>query len=160
MKRLIALALALLLIAALAAPVLADETVVTYTKTSAYLISIPASVDLSDGPQKIMITATEMNLAPKRLLKVSVVSGITDGKVILKDKADETVTAESVVSFTEGGEGIADRQIVAVFEGTGLEPVENGTLYFSALPDDQQAGDYAGVITFSMAVEDVSSPIP
>jgi len=155
MKKIIALALAVMLVAALAAPALAEETQVIYTKSSTYTVSIPAAVDLSDGAASASITATAMNLAPKKQLAVTVVSGISEGKVTLTDADDSTVTAESTVSLTEGGEGIADNAVVAVFRGTDTAVFENGTLFFSALPEEQQAGTYSGTITFSMAVTEI-----
>ncbi len=155
MKKTLALALVLLMVTALAVPALAtDQTVVTYTKTSTYTVSVPAGVDLSDGAVSASITASAMNIAPAKQLVVAVSSGISGGKVTLTDAADSSVTAQSTVSLTEGGAGIADDAVVAVFRGTDTAVFADGTLYFSALPENQQAGNYSGVITFSMSVVD------
>ncbi len=155
MKKILALTLVLLLAAALAVPALAtDQTVVTYSKTSSYTVVIPAGVDLSDGAASAVITASTMNIAPMKQLVVSVNSGISEGKVTLVEASDSSIFAQSTVSLTEGGAGIANDAVVAVFRGTSTDAFENGTLYFSALPEDQQAGNYSGTIVFSMAVVD------
>lgn len=130
------------------------DTLVTYDVEEGYELSIPVTVDLSEGAQSALIGATRMNLEPGHKVSVTVSSGVSDGRVTLVSTTDASATTATVVSLSEGGEGIADNATVATFVGANTQPTTGGTLYFSATPDDLQLGTYVGTITFSIAITD------
>lgn len=122
---------------------------VKYNEPSVYEISIPSEVVLSTTETQAEITATKMNIAPEQTVRVKVNSGIANGAVTLKrDKSTDTTT--STVSLESGGEALVQNATVALFQNQNTTPAAGGTLYFSALPKDLEAGDWAGQIVFSI----------
>lgn len=157
----------MMMAAALAAPVHAADVAnptgtmdVTYTEPNNYVISIPSSVILEKGNEvSAPITATIINIEPSYEVQVSINNGIDNGSVTLtREGGSETTTSK--VSLTTGGDAIADKAIIATFEGQDTTVTSGGTLYFSALPTDLAAGKWTGTITFSVSVEDITSVNP
>lgn len=150
----------MMMAAALAAPVHAADVAnptgtmdVTYTEPNNYVISIPSSVTLKKGEEvSTSITATTMNIEPSHEVQVSIKSGINNGGVTLtREGGSETTTSK--VSLTTGGDAIADKAIIATFEGQDTTVTNDGTLFFEGLSDGLKAGTWKGQIIFSISVE-------
>lgn len=150
----------MMMAAALVAPVHAADVAnstgtmeVTYTEPNNYVISIPSSVTLKKGEEvSTSITATTMNIEPGFQVKVSINNGIDNGSVTLT-REGESETTTSKVSLTTGGTAIADKAIIATFEGQNTKVTSDGTLFFEGLSDDLKAGIWKGQIIFSISVE-------
>ena len=128
------------------------ETSVTYTEPNKYTIKIPSSVELKTSDEtSASITATSMNIESGKKLQVSVSSGISEGKVTLT-RTGATDNTTSTVSLTSEGAGISNNTVVATFAGQSTDVITGGTLYFSALSDNLNAGEWNGQITFQIEV--------
>ncbi len=163
-KRIITGAVAMMMAGVMMIPVQADDitqdstnksgtTNVTYIEENKYIVTIPSSVELkTSGETTASITASKMNIEPGKKLQVSVSSGISDGKVTLtRTGTDDNTT--STVSLTSGGAEIDDNAVVATFTGQSTN-VTGGTLYFSKLSDNLNAGKWSGQIIFQIQVVD------
>ena len=153
-KKVVSSAMALLLVGAMALPVHAEEktTQVSYTEGNAYVVDIPATLELEVGKEKALsISMGSMNVEPTKKVEVKVNSGITSGAVTLtRQNAMDTTT--STVSLTSKGTGITDNQVVAAFQDQTTTPTQGGTLYFAGLDSNLNAGKWTGNIVFEVSV--------
>lgn len=118
---------------------------------STFTLSIPTTVELSETAEvteKVGLSA--ISVADTEKVQIKVASGITDGKVTLNDSAAGT-SVSSTVSL-DGTTAIGANEVVAEFEGTSTTPTIGGTLHFSAVGTDVDAGTYTGTITFEASI--------
>ncbi len=132
------------------------STNVTFRKdasTSTFTLNIPTTVVLKETEvvgASVGLHAINVTSAEKVQIKVK--SGITNGEVTLTDTSDSSKNVTSTVSLTNGGAGIADDAVVAEFEGKSIVPTVGGSLYFSPVGADADAGLYTGTITFEASI--------
>lgn len=153
-KKAVSSAMALLLVGAMALPVHAEEktTQVSYTEGNAYVVDIPATLELKrDVEKELNISMDSMNVEPTKKVEVKVKNGITGGAVTLT-RQNATDTTTSKVSLTSGGTGITDNQVVAAFQDQTTTPTQGGTLYFAGLDSNLKAGTWTGNIVFEVNV--------
>lgn len=148
MKKLLAIILAALMIAACSVTAFAaDTTTVTYEVQPTYTVSIPASVTLGDAAVTADVTASDMILESGKKIKVELTSAsnTASGSTFNAKNGDSTVT----YTIT-GDEAIAVGDTVATFTANGSK-----TLTFSAA--DKSAATVAGAhtetLTFTVSVE-------
>lgn len=154
MKKLLAIVLAALMIAACSVTAFAaDTTTVTYEVQPTYTVSIPAAVTLSDADVTADITASDVILEDGKQIKVDLTaaSNTASGSTFNAKNGDSTVT----YTIT-GDEAIAVGDTVATFTANGSK-----TLTFSAA--DKSAATVAGAhtetLTFGISVENaVNNP--
>lgn len=162
-KKWLGVVMAAVMMGSVAVPVLAAETDpnapqpmnVKYNEPNVYQITIPGEVTLGTAETTATISATKMNIAPGKMVKVTVQSGLTNGAVTLtREKSTDTTT--STVSLKPGGQAVVDSSTLAVaaFESQKTTAYVGGTLYFSALPSGLAAGDWTGQIVFSIELAD------
>lgn len=127
---------------------------VNFTKEapdSTFTLTIPGSVELSETAEvteKVGLSA--ISVADTEKVQIKVANGITDGKVTLNGSAAGT-SVSSTVSL-DGTTAIGANEVVAEFEGTSTTPTIGGTLHFSAVGTDVDAGTYTGTITFEASI--------
>lgn len=148
MKKLLAIILAALMIAACSVTAFAaDTTTVTYEVQPTYTVSIPASVTLGDAAVTADVTASDMILESGKKIKVELTSAsnTASGSTFNAKNGDSTVT----YTIT-GDKAIAVGDTVATFTANGSK-----TLTFSAA--DKSAATVAGAhtetLTFTVSVE-------
>lgn len=154
MKKLLAIVLAALMIAACSVTAFAaDTTTVTYEVQPTYTVSIPAAVTLSDADVTADITASDVILEDGKQIKVDLTaaSNTASGSTFNAKNGDSTVT----YTIT-GDEAITVGDTVATFTANGSK-----TLTFSAA--DKSAATVAGAhtetLTFGISVENaVNNP--
>ena len=148
MKKLLAIILAALMIAACSVTAFAaDTTTVTYEVQPTYTVSIPASVTLGDAAVTADVTASDVILESGKKIKVELTSAsnTASGSTFNAKNGDSTVT----YTIT-GDKAIAVGDTVATFTANGSK-----TLTFSAA--DKTAATVAGAhtetLTFTVSVE-------
>ena len=148
MKKLLAIILAALMIAACSVTAFAaDTTTVTYEVQPTYTVSIPASVTLSDADVTADVTASDVILESGKKIKVELTSAsnTASGSTFNAKNGDSTVT----YTIT-GDEAIAVGDTVATFTANGSK-----TLTFSAADKSAAtvAGSHTETLTFTVSVE-------
>ena len=148
MKKLLAIILAALMIAACSVTAFAaDTTTVTYEVQPTYTVSIPASVTLSDADVTADITASDALLEDGKQVKVE----LTAASNTASGSTFNAKNGDSIVTYTiTGDSAIAVGDTVATFTANGSK-----TLTFSAA--DKSAATVAGAhtetLTFTVSVE-------
>ena len=124
MKKLLAIIVAVVMIAACSVTAFADTTTVTYEVQPTYTVAIPASVTLSDADVTADITASDVMLENGSLITVtlSAASNTASGSTFNAKNGDSTVT----YTIT-GNSAISVGDTVATFTADGSK-----TLTFSA----------------------------
>lgn len=153
MKKLLAIVLAALMIAACSVTAFAETTNVSYNVDPSYTVSIPAAVTLGDSAVEADITASDVIMEDGKQIKVELTSAsnTASGSTFNAKNGDSTVT----YTIT-GDEAIAVGDTVATFTANGSK-----TLTFSAADKSAAtvAGTHTETLTFGIAVEDaVSTP--
>lgn len=153
MKRtkMIAGMMSVMLLGTMALPVHAEDMTVKYREPNAYTISIPSSVDLSNGATSNKIEAKNVNLEPNKEIKITITSGVnTTGVIELSRENDTNTKAVTTISKTQGGIGIALNGEVATFKTDGEQQ-----LYYSEIEASDggqvKAGNYSGTLTFTVS---------
>ena len=147
MKKLLAIVLAALMIAACSVTAFAETTNVSYNVDPSYTVAIPASVTLSDADVTADVTASDVILESGKKIKVELTSAsnTASGSTFNAKNGDSTVT----YTIT-GDKAIAVGDTVATFTANGSK-----TLTFSAA--DKSAATVAGAhtetLTFTVKVE-------
>ena len=156
-KRIIALALAVMMVLGMSTVAFADETKstdVTYEVSEVYTWSVPAS--LTVGGQGAAVEVTNAILGVDRQLTITITAGITDSDncyMTLVHEDDESVTAKGQVHY----------QTLTVTEGQVTTLTESATSIVRVdLPQDlsaiaagfNRAGTYTGTLTFTASVGD------
>ena len=149
MKKLLAIILAALMIAACSVTAFAaDTTTVTYEVQPTYTVSIPASVTLGDAAVTADVTASDVILESGKKIKVELTSAsnTASGSTFNAKNGDSTVT----YTIT-GDKAIAVGDTVATFTADGSK-----TLTFSAADKSAAttAGEHTETLTFGIEVED------
>lgn len=146
-KKIISLLAATAMLTACALPVCADDitsdggsvsTKVTYNATSNYVVSIPATVDVSDGAKTETVSLTTANIKSTEKVTISVSGLDTDKKVTLTNKDDSSKTLKSAV--TVDGAAITDFDLT--------KNARNKDITFGAVEGEKVAGEYQGTVTF------------
>ncbi len=148
MKKLLAIIIAAVMIAACSVTAFAaDTTTVTYEVQPTYTVSIPASVTLSDADVTADVTASDVILESGKKIKVELTSAsnTASGSTFNAKNGDSTVT----YTIT-GDEAIAVGDTVATFTANGSK-----TLTFSAADKSAAtvAGSHTETLTFTVSVE-------
>ena len=153
MKKLLAIIIAAVMIAACTVTAFADTTTVSYDVDPSYRVAIPASVTLADTDVTADITASDVILEGGKqvVVELTSASNTASGSTFNAKNGDSTVT----YTIT-GDEAIAVGDTVATFTANGSK-----TLTFSAA--DKSAATVAGAhtetLTFGISVEDaVTTP--
>ena len=148
MKKLLAIVLAALMIAACSVTAFAaDTTTVTYEVQPTYTVAIPAAVTLSDADITADVTASDVILESGKKIKVELTSAsnTASGSTFNAKNGDSTVT----YTIT-GDKAIAVGDTVATFTADGSK-----TLTFSAADKSAAtaAGAHTETLTFDISVE-------
>lgn len=151
-KKWIALAAAGILACSLCVPALADEqySKVTWTKSGDYTVTIPETIELNENAAVEQEIKAVYNLEPGKELTIAVkADSLTDSKVTLKEKKDNSVTVTSLVQndgkdigtdvFVTLG-GVQDTQETVATLTYGVPQPTSGSVL--------QAGEYEGTMTF------------
>ena len=146
MKKLLAIVLAVLMIAACSVTAFAaDTTTVTYEVQPTYTVSIPASVTLSDADVTADITASDVVIenGSQITVKLTAASNTASGSTFNAKNGDSTVT----YTIT-GDSAIAVGDTVATFTADGSK-----TLTFSAADKSAAttAGEHTETLTFTIS---------
>ena len=155
MKKLLAIIIAAVMIAACSVTAFAaDTTTVTYEVQPTYTVSIPASVTLSDADVTADVTASDVILESGKKIKVELTSAsnTASGSTFNAKNGDSTVT----YTIT-GDKAIAVGDTVATFTANGSK-----TLTFSAADKSAAtvAGTHTETLTFGIAVENAAAANP
>ena len=147
MKKLLAIILAAVMIAACSVTAFAETTNVSYNVDPSYTVAIPASVTLSDADVTADVTASDVILEGGK----QVVVELTSASNTASGSTFNAKNGDSAVTYTiTGDEAIAVGDTVATFTANGSK-----TLTFSAA--DKSAATVAGAhtetLTFTVSVE-------
>ena len=145
MKKLLAIVLAALMIAACSVTAFAETTTVTYDVDPSYTVSIPAAVTLSDADVTADITASDVVIenGSQITVKLTAASNTASGSTFNAKNGDSTVaytiTADSAVAVGD---------TVATFTADGSK-----TLTFSAADKSAAttAGEHTETLTFTIS---------
>ena len=145
MKKLLAIVLAALMIAACSVTAFAETTTVTYDVDPSYTVSIPAAVTLSDADVTADITASDVVIenGSQITVKLTAASNTVSGSTFNAKNGDSTVaytiTADSAVAVGD---------TVATFTADGSK-----TLTFSAADKSAAttAGEHTETLTFTIS---------
>ena len=147
MKKLLAIVLAALMIAACSVTAFAETTNVSYNVDPSYTVSIPAAVTLGDSAVEADITASDVILEGGKKIAVNLTSAsnTASGSTFNAKNGDSTVT----YTIT-GDKAIAVGDTVATFTANGSK-----TLTFSAADKSAAtvAGSHTETLTFTVSVE-------
>ena len=147
MKKLLAIIIAAVMIAACSVTAFAETTNVSYDVQPSYTVAIPASVTLSDADVTADVTASDVILESGKKIKVELTSAsnTASGSTFNAKNGDSTVT----YTIT-GDEAIAVGDTVATFTANGSK-----TLTFSAADKSAAtvAGSHTETLTFTVSVE-------
>ena len=145
MKKLLAIIIAAVMIAACSVTAFADTTTVTYKVQPTYTVSIPAAVTLSDADVTADITASDVVIenGSQITVKLTAASNTASGSTFNAKNGDSTVT----YTIT-GDEAIAVGDTVATFTADGSK-----TLTFSAADKSATtiAGEHTETLTFTIS---------
>ena len=147
MKKLLAIVLAALMIAACSVTAFAETTNVSYNVDPSYTVSIPAAVTLGDSAVEADITASDVIMEDGKQILVE----LTSASNTASGSTFNAKNGDSAVTYTiTGDEAIAVGDTVATFAANGSK-----TLTFSAA--DKSAATVAGAhtetLTFTVSVE-------
>lgn len=147
MKKILAIVLAAVMLAACSVTAFAETTNVSYNVDPSYTVSIPASVTLGDADVTADITASDVLLEDGKQVKVE----LTAASNTASGSTFNAKNGDSIVTYTiTGDSAIAVGDTVATFTANGSK-----TLTFSAA--DKSAATVAGahteVLTFTVKVE-------
>lgn len=147
MKKLLAIVLAAIMIAACSVTAFAETTNVSYNVDPSYTVSIPAAVALGDSAVEADITASDVILEGGKKIAVE----LTSASNTASGSTFNAKNGDSAVTYTiTGDEAIAVGDTVATFTANGSK-----TLTFSAA--DKSAATVAGAhtetLTFTVSVE-------
>lgn len=153
MKKLLAIVLAALMIAACSVTAFAETTNVSYNVDPSYTVSIPAAVTLGDSAVEADITASDVIMEDGKQIKVELTSAsnTASGSTFNAKNGDSTVT----YTIT-GDEAIAVGDTVATFTANGSK-----TLTFSAADKSAAtvAGTHTETLTFGISVENATKTL-
>ena len=147
MKKILAIVLAAVMLAACSVTAFAETTNVSYDVQPSYTVAIPASVTLGDAAVTADVTASDVILESGKKIKVELTSAsnTASGSTFNAKNGDSTVT----YTIT-GDEAIAVGDTVATFTANGSK-----TLTFSAADKSAAtvAGSHTETLTFTVSVE-------
>ena len=147
MKKLLAIILAALMIAACSVTAFAETTNVSYNVDPSYTVSIPAAVTLGDSAVEADITASDVILEGGKKIAVE----LTSASNTASGSTFNAKNGDSAVTYTiTGDEAIAVGDTVATFTANGSK-----TLTFSAADKSAAtvAGSHTETLTFTVSVE-------
>ena len=154
MKKLLAIIIAAVMIAACSVTAFAETTNVSYNVDPSYTVSIPAAVTLGDSAVEADITASDVILEGGKqvVVELTSASNTASGSTFNAKNGDSTVT----YTIT-GDEAIAVGDTVATFAANGSK-----TLTFSAADKSAAtvAGTHTETLTFGIAVENAAPVNP
>lgn len=147
MKKLLAIIIAAVMIAACSVTAFAETTNVSYNVDPSYTVSIPAAVTLGDSAVEADITASDVIMEDGKQILVE----LTSASNTASGSTFNAKNGDSAVTYTiTGDEAIAVGDTVATFTANGSK-----TLTFSAA--DKSAATVAGAhtetLTFTVSVE-------
>ena len=185
MKKFIALALVIIMMAAIAVPAMAEDktmdtnttsatTDVTFGVTDKYTVTVPALVDFATALETTAeVKATGVVVAGNKQLEVKIASATTfdyanddpDAGAVAKEAWKMVETSQNgstavpyEVALTDGGTALVNNDVVlTVVTNEAATTTKTQTLYFST-EGTTQSGNYADVLTFSTAVVDYVAP--
>ena len=150
MKKILAIILAAVMIAACSVTAFAETTNVSYNVDPSYTVSIPAAVTLGDSAVEADITASDVIMEDGKqiLVELTSASNTASGSTFNAKNGDSTVT----YTIT-GDEAIAVGDTVATFTADGSK-----TLTFSAADKSGAtvAGTHTETLTFGISVEETA----
>lgn len=161
MKKIIALAIAIVMMAALAVPAFAAPTVltnnpgtgnmtVTYAVTGEYTVTIPDAAVVDSDDVTVSVAAGAL-LASGTQIKVTV-SPSTGNAWTLVNSADE----EDTLAYTiKNGENAIAVGGTVLTHAAGKTAATEVALSFDLVNAATKAGTYSQTITFTVAVEDI-----
>ena len=151
MKKLLAIILAAVMIAACTVTAFADTTDVSYDVQPSYTVSIPAAVTLGDSAVEADITASDVIMEDGKQILVE----LTSASNTASGSTFNAKNGDSAVTYTiTGDEAIAVGDTVATFTANGSK-----TLTFSAADKSAVtvAGAHTETLTFTVKVEDAAT---
>ena len=147
MKKLLAIIVAAVMIAACSVTAFAETTNVSYNVDPSYTVSIPAAVTLGDSAVEADITASDVILEGGKKIKVE----LTSASNTASGSTFNAKNGDSAVTYTiTGDSAIAVGDTVATFTANGSK-----TLTFSAADKSAAtvAGSHTETLTFTVSVE-------
>ena len=147
MKKLLAIIVAAVMIAACSVTAFAETTNVSYNVDPFYTVSIPAAVTLGDSAVEADITASDVILEGGKKIKVE----LTSASNTASGSTFNAKNGDSAVTYTiTGDSAIAVGDTVATFTANGSK-----TLTFSAADKSAAtvAGSHTETLTFTVSVE-------
>ena len=168
MKKIIAIALAIVMMAAMSVVVLADNPsyndnvtaeggnncTVSYGMTEGYVVKIPSAIDLTDGAVDAEVGVSNLKLAANKDLTVAVSAAATyyyDNSWFMAETGD-TGAADVEFFIKKAGSDVESTDVVlTAFTGTrDYDNEEEVTLAFST-EGTTHVADYTATITFTVA---------
>ena len=147
MKKLLAIIIAAVMIAACTVTAFAETTNVSYNVDPSYTVSIPAAVTLGDSAVEADITASDVIMEDGKQILVE----LTSASNTASGSTFNAKNGDSAVTYTiTGDEAIAVGDTVATFTANGSK-----TLTFSAADKSAAtvAGSHTETLTFTVSVE-------
>ena len=147
MKKILAIILAAVMIAACSVTAFAETTNVSYNVDPSYTVSIPAAVTLGDSAVEADITASDVIMEDGKQILVE----LTSASNTASGSTFNAKNGDSAVTYTiTGDEAIAVGDTVATFAANGSK-----TLTFSAADKSAAtvAGSHTETLTFTVSVE-------
>ena len=138
---------------AFAADVTTQDTTLTYSVNTDYIVTIPEQVALDE---EIIISSSKANTEPNMAVKVRISDLTADGAAELTrtDNTDYKITAAA----KQNNAGITNNTIVAQFADVTAETKADAISFEDpASPDggEIKAGSYTGSLTFTVSYEEV-----
>ncbi|WP_455683693.1 hypothetical protein [Thomasclavelia sp.] len=163
-KKLLTGMLSMAVMAAMALPVYAadDTTTVTYSQTSTWTVSIPATTVNAASEVKKELSVAAINIEPGKKLQVKIGKDkdnkdIANGIVTLKRTTDTETVTTTVSTGSNKSNPVSTGTVIAEFQNQDKTPASGGKLYFSAINEsDAKAGEYSGTMTYTMATADIN----
>ena len=150
MKKILAIILAAVMIAACSVTAFAETTNVSYNVDPSYTVSIPAAVTLGDSAVEADITASDVIMEDGKQILVE----LTSASNTASGSTFNAKNGDSAVTYTiTGDKAIAVGDTVATFTADGSK-----TLTFSAADKSGAtvAGTHTETLTFGISVEETA----
>ena len=164
MKKLISALCAIVLSVLLCIPVFADQTFTTtgsksitleYSVSPSYVVTIPSTVDFSDGTASIDISVTSLSIGEGQTLRVAMSgSNFANSKWNLQDTASATNLLSYSVKLSGNDTDLTtSASINALSVNIGTEPEDRSKTFILAITGaDPIPGTYQDVLTFSCSI--------
>ena len=167
MKKLLAVALALVMATSMTSVVFAADanitvdgsqsanTVVTYGLDEGYTVVIPDAVALdADGKGTATLSASDVIIATGKTLNVRISGADYDTAWELIDKTDANNKLVYIIGTTDGADDVVNNSVVlSSASGANWNSEVSKTLYFAIDEDVEKSGSYEDTLTFTVSID-------